>query len=213
MIFTPLRYFVYKFLSSRILNRKPSHYRHILSRETLSDLKQRVKDSHLVANKVVTDLSTHKIAVSENIHQVFNKYGKPSYLKSNKSGGIVHDVVLYKRLINGLKSQVIYHFVNQNIASVSYTVQVLSKTDEHLLHTFLKENTTYPHPKPARQPKSAAGNKMAKNSPADKPKEISLTFINHNPEVIQNINAAVYINKYSNSNTKYVDSSKFQLTF
>src|SRR6478752_3679093 len=99
MIFTPLRYYAYKFLSSRILNAKPRYYSKLLSSETLAELKQRVKDSHLIANKVVADLSTHRLVDSENIHQVFNKYGKPNYLKSNKSGGITHDVVLYKRMI------------------------------------------------------------------------------------------------------------------
>ncbi len=92
-----------------------------------------------MANKVVTDLSTHRLVDFENIHQVFSKYGKPNYLKSNKSGGIVHDVVLYKRLINGLKSRIIYNFVNEHIASVSYTIQVVNKADEQLLDVFLKE--------------------------------------------------------------------------
>lgn len=207
MIFSPLRYYVYKLLSSRILKGKPKHYRNLLLGETLSDLKQRVKDSTSAANKTVTDLSTHQMAVSENIHQVFNKYGKPAYLKSNRSGGIVHDVVLYKRLINGLKSKVIYHFVNTHIASVSYTIQVTNKNDEQLLEHFLKgieANAIH---------KKTATSKAGKNSQYETPKEISLTYINQNPEVIQNINAAVYIDKYSSSNMKYLDSSKFQLTF
>lgn len=210
MIFTPLRYYAYKFLSSRILKGKPRYYSSLLSSETLADLKQRVKDSHLTANKVVSDLSTHKLTDSENIHQVFSKYGKPNYVKSNKSGGIVHDVVLYKRIINGLKSRVVYNFVNENIASVSYTIQVANKSDEQLLHTFLKEKQVQQYTKQAVKTRNLP---LAKKTSADKPSEISLTFINHNPEVIQNINAAVYINKYSNSKFKYLDSSKFQLTF
>lgn len=205
MIFTPLRYYVYKLLSSRVLKGKPQYYRNLLSGETLSDLKQKVKESNSAANKTVTDLMTHQMAVSENIHQIFTKYGKPSYLKSNRSGGIVHDVVLYKRLINGLKSKVIYHFINEHIASVSYTIQVLTKSDEQMLDQFLKGAS-----EPSQKTTSA---KSAKNNTYEKPKEISLTYINHNPEVIQNINAAVYIDKYSNSNMKYLDSSKVQLTF
>lgn len=213
MIFTPLRYYAYKFLSSRILNGKPRHYAKLLSSETLAELKQRVKDSHSLANKVVADLSTHRLVDSENIHQVFSKYGKPNYVKSNRSGGIVHDVVLYKRIINGLKSRIIYNFVNENIASISYTIQVVNKTDEQLLDDFLKEKQVQQYKREPVKPKTASLPKNAKKTTTDKPAEISLTFINHNPEVIQNINAAVYIDKYSNSNIKYVDSSKFQLTF
>jgi hypothetical protein len=166
-----------------------------------------------MANMVVADLSTHRLVDSENIHQVFNKYGKPNYLKSNKSGGIKHDVVLYKRMINGLKSRIIYNFVNENIASVSYTIQVVNKADEQLLDTFLKEKQVQQYKREPVKSKTPSLPKTSKKSPVDNPAEISLTFINHNPEVIQNINAAVYINKYSNSNIKYVDSSKFQLTF
>jgi hypothetical protein len=184
---------------------KPQYYRNLLSGETLSELKQRVKDSHSTANKVVTELSSQQMAVSETIHQVFSKYGKPSFLKSNRSGGIIHDVVLYKRLINGLKSKVIYHFVNESVASICYTIQVTTQNDEQLLDHFLKGMDTGN----IKQTKKV---RAAKNIPYEKPKEISLTFINHNPEVIQNINAAVYIDKYSNA-TKYLDSSKFQLTF
>jgi hypothetical protein len=206
MIFTPLRYYTYKFLSSRILKSRPKHYRKLLSNETLCNLKQRLKESQSAANKVVADLSTQKIEICNTIHQVFSTYGKPTYVKTHKSGGIVHDVVLYKRVINGLKSKVVYNFVNYHIASVSYVIQVVSKNDEQRAHHFLKESAHASKAFKVKKPERG-------QNPEFKSNEISLTFVNHNPEVIQNINAAVYINKYSNSNIKYVDSSKFQLTF
>jgi hypothetical protein len=208
MIFAPLRYHAYKFLSSRMLTGSPKQYRKLLSNETLGNLKQRLKESHTSSNKVVADLSTQQLAICHNIHNVFNAYGKPAYVKTNKSGGIIHDVVLYKRMINGLKSKVVYNFVNQRIASVSYVIQVISKTDEQRVNHFIKE-TSIGIPKKAYKAKRLEAEKTTDYQPT----EISLTFVNHNPEVIQNINAAVYIDKYSNSNIKYVDSSKFQLTF
>jgi hypothetical protein len=208
MIFTPLRYYVYKFFSSRILKGKPHYYRNLLRYETLTDLKQRIKESHTLANKVVADLSNHQLSECEHIDTVFNKFGKPDYLKSQNSGGIIHDVVLYKRLINGLQSKIIYNFINQRIASVSYTIQIITKNDEQKVDTFLKESSVAGNYK---QVKARTGKAIQKTT-GHKPSEISLTFINHNPEMIQNINAAVYIDKYTHSTTKYLDSSRFQLT-
>jgi hypothetical protein len=210
MILTPFRYFAYKLLSSKILNNKPNYYRSLLSNETLPSLKQRFKECHLIENIVVRDLSTQHLDVGQTINQVLIKYGRPAFIKSTKSGGIKHDVVLYKRLINGLKSKVVYNFINKDIASVSFNIQVTDESQEKRVNSFIEE-TYLSNTKATLHPVHClidkTGNKLIYETVFD----ISLTFINNDPEIIQNINAAIYQEKYTN--TKYSDSTKFQLTF
>jgi hypothetical protein len=208
MIFSRLRYFTYRLLSKRPFNAKANYNNSLVAGENLSVLKHRLKHIHQTALHSDTVLATHHLALGEELDQIITKFGRPAHVSTHKTGGVCHDVVLYKRIIRGLKSRVIYNFINGSVASVSFQISVatpqqLQNVNEFIASTYLKD------PFPGENQFSVTdskGNKLDYNYAFD----VRLTFINNDAEIIQNINAALYQNRYSHE--KYVDSTKFQLS-
>lgn len=208
MIFSRLRYFTYRLLSKKLFSGKASYNSSIIAGENLSVLKHRLKNNHQVELHSETILATRHLSFGDSIYEIIQKFGKPAYINTNKTGAIYHDVLLYKRIIRGLKSRVIYNFINGNVASVAFQISVstpqqLQNVNEFVAATYL--NAPFPGDNQFSVIDSK-GNKLEYNYAFD----VKLTFINNDPEIIQNINAALYQNKYTHE--KHVDSTKFQLS-
>ena len=209
MILAPLKYLAYKINSSKVFNKKIGYYNSLLAAETLINLKQRIRQPAFLEKKVDVDLSTQHLNIGENINHVFKHYGCPTYFKSNKLGGVIHDVVMYKRIINGQKSKVIYNFINGTTASIGFNITISNKHESEKVTSFIKETYFKQIDTDFNTSLSGVdnnGNRLLVENTFD----ITLTYINYNPEIIQNINAAIYKDKYNQE--KYVDSEKFQLT-
>jgi hypothetical protein len=208
MIFSRLRYFTYRLLSKRPFNAKANYHNTLVAGENLSVLKHRLKYNHAISLHSDRALATNHLALGDSLNEIIVKFGRPAFASTHKTGGVRHDVVLYKRIIRGLKSRVVYNFINGNVASVSFQISVatpqqLQNVNEFVATTYLKD------PFPGDNQFSVTdskGNKLDYNYAFD----VKLTFINNDAEIIQNINSALYQNRYSHE--KYVDSTKFQLS-
>lgn len=208
MIFSRLRYFTYRLLSKKPFNGKAGYNNTLIAGENLSVLKHRLKHNHPVSLSSEAVLATPHLALGESINEVVSRFGRPAHISTHKTGGVRHDIVLYKRIIRGLKSRVVYNFINESVASVSFQISVatpqqLQNVNEFIAETYLKD----PFPKDNQfSVIDSKGNKLDYNYAFD----VKLTFINNDAEIIQNINAALYQNRYSHE--KYIDSTKFQLS-
>jgi hypothetical protein len=209
MIFSRLRYFTYRLLSKKPFNGKAGYNSNLVAGENLSVLKQRLKQNHKLALHSSNKLATDHLALGDSLLQIIKDYGRPSYVQTHKTGGVTHDVILYKRIIKGLKSRVIYNFINDAVASVTFQISVgtpqqLSNVNQFIANTYL-DSEAFPSENQFTVLDNK-GNKLDYNYTFD----VKLTFINNDPEIIQNINAALYQNRYSHE--RYVDSTKFQLS-
>jgi hypothetical protein len=208
MIFSRLRYFMYRILSKKPFNGKAGYNTTLIAGENLAVLKHRLKHNHPIALGSEATLATHHLALGDSINEIIQKFGRPAYVSTHKTGGVRHDIVLYKRIMRGLKSRVVYNFINDSVASVSFQISVATPQQLQNVNAFISE-TYLKDPFPGENQFSVIdgkGNKLDYNYAFD----VKLTFINNDAEIIQNINAALYQNRYSHE--KYVDSTKFQLS-
>ncbi len=206
MIFTPLKYLSFKLLSKFPFTAKHHYHINLLAQETLANLKKRITHSSAIETKVKVDLSTPHLKSGNSLNDVLTKYGRPAFLKSHKSSGVVHDVILYKRMIYGQKSKIVYNFINEEVASIEFHIKIESSQQYQKVSNFVKtnylDNGTLHNMQCLIDPQ---GNKLYFENTFD----ISLTFVNNNPEIIQNINAALFQEKYTYN--RYIERSDFQL--
>lgn len=206
MIFAPLRYLSFKLLSKLPFNSKQHYHINLLAQETLVNLKKRISQSSTVESRVKVDLSTSHLKSGESLSDVLTKYGRPAFLKSHKSAGVIHDVILYKRMIQGLKSKIVYSFINEEVAAIEFHIKIESALQYEKVSNFVKkkylDNGALQNMHCLIDPN---GNKLYFENTFD----ISLTFVNNNPEIIQNINAALFHEKYTYN--RYAERSDFQL--
>ncbi len=206
MIFAPLKYLSFKILSKLPFNSKHHYHINLLAQETLANLKKRITQSSLVESRVKVDLSTQHLKSGESLTDVLAKYGRPVFIKSHKSSGIVHDVILYKRMIQGQKSKIVYNFINGEVAAIEFHIKIESASQYEKVSNFVKKKYLENGPLHNLQCLiDPNGNKLYFENTFD----ISLTFVNNNPEIIQNINAALFQEKYTYN--RYTERSDFQL--
>lgn len=209
MLFNRLTYILYLMLSKKPFNWKTRLHHTFLKDETLPTLKSRLKFNSACEVKTSVKLETSHIDPNTSLLNILRAYKKPSLLRRCKMAGIKHDRVLYKRIVLGLNSHVLYNFINDQIASVSFQFLInepnhLSLVNKHIADNYL--NGEFPEGHTKFTVTDAKGNKLM----YEYAETLKLIYINNNPEVKQNINVALYHDRYSNE--KYIDSTKFQLS-
>jgi hypothetical protein len=194
-------------LSKRPFSTKANYNSNLVAGENLSVLKQRLKNNNQTEFQSSASLATEHLSLGDSLFEIIRNYGRPAYINTYKTGGIRHDVVLYKRIIRGLKSRVIYNFINSDVASITFQISVatlkqLENVNEFVANTYLDGKF------PAESQfcvLDSKGNKLEYNYTFD----VKLTFINNDAEIIQNINSALYQNRYSHERYAH---TKFQLS-
>lgn len=209
MLINRLTYITYLVLSKKPFNWKSKNHNTLLLEETLPTLKSRLKFNSACEVKTNAKLDTAHLETATSLSEVLNQYKKPSVIHLHKTAGIKHHRVLYKRTIHGTASKVLYNFINEQIASVSFHIHIaspkhLSSVNQHIADNYL--NGRFPKGNTQFTITDAKGNKLMYEH-AD---QVKLIYINNNPEINQNINVALYHDRYSNE--KYIDSTKFQLS-
>ncbi|MES2560535.1 MAG: hypothetical protein V4590_12385 [Bacteroidota bacterium] len=209
MLLNRLTYLSYLLLSKKPFNWKTKRNSTFLNEETLPTLKSRLKFNSAFEVKTTVRLETSHLDAAITLFDILNQYKKPSLLRRYKTAGIKHDRILYKRMVLGLKSNVLYNFINEQMASVTFHISIndpqqLSLVNRHIAKNYL--DGKFPKGNSQFTITDCKGNKLMYESGND----VKLIYINNNPEINQNINAALYHDRYSNE--KYIDSTKFQLS-
>jgi hypothetical protein len=208
MIFSRLRYFAFRLLSKRPFSSKANYNGNLIAGENLSILKQRLKNNHPTELQSTAFLATEHLDLGNSLMDIIRRYGKPAYINTHKTGAVKHDVVLYKRIIRGFKVRVIYNFINEHPASVTFQISVATQQQLQSINDFVA--STYLQGKFPEESQfsviDSKGNKLDYNYAFD----VKLTFINNDAEVIQNINSALYQHRYSHE--RYAPSNKFELS-
>lgn len=210
MLFTTFRYKLFKLTGLRLFNLKGAYNQNILTGETLFSLKQKMK---LTPDFQVTDgisLSSDHLKLGSNIHEVYERFGKPAHQRTLKLADTTHEVVLYKRIISGLRSKIIYNFVDKQLVSVSFHIRTFDPHDKLKVENFVKSTYTGNLNLESTNHScltDAEGNKFIFENTFD----CKLTFINHKPKVLRNISAALYRHQFSHS--RHQHSSRFELSF
>lgn len=189
MFFTPIKYQFYKLICHKQRVSKSKYIEHVIGNETLVQLKTKFKRSNLpeISSKILIDSQKHSFDLT--LFDILNKYGKPFYLGSNKTGKIKHDVMLYKQMMHGIKTRIIYNFVNNKIATIAFQFTIFSPAQlesiqKHLSETFAAE----PLPKTSHfNLRDQKGNRLEYNYTFD----LGLTFYNYDPAIIHCINASM----------------------
>lgn len=213
MFFTTIKHAYYKFCSRRFLNSGAHYFQGILSGENLSNLKNRFKQFVPSDHILDQDVSTQHLLKGTALYDILNRFGRPAYIKANTyKGGVSHEILLYRRLIRGQKTKIIYHFINNQIASVSFKFTIANDQERERILQFVSERylVNKPHPVSGNIENyymDRLGNKLIIEDTFD----ITLTFLNHDPEIIQNTNAALYQQRYKQD--RMVQSGKFELSF
>jgi hypothetical protein len=209
MLFSRLRYLAYALASKRHLHFGSHYASSLMTGETLQVLKNRLKHNEPLEKITESNLDTTHLNIGNSLLEVLGRYKKPKMLNRQKVGGIKHDLLLYKRFINGLKSRVLYNFVNENIASVTFQISLSIPQHLAVINQFIANNYLdgeFPENSNHFAIVDAKGNKLIYEYAFD----VKLTYVNNNAEIIQNVNVALYHDRYSSE--KYIDSSKFQLS-
>jgi hypothetical protein len=210
MLFTTFKYKIFRLTGFSLFNRKSSYNENILAGETLFSLKQKMKQTPEYQTVSQIDLSTNHLSIGSTIHEVYGRYGKPAHQQTIKVDGTTHDVVLYKRIMNGMKAKIIYNFVDEILASVSFHIRTETPEEKARVQLFVKSTYLINDVLPSSHclcVSDASGNKLIYENTFDS----SLTFINNKPEVLSAINAALYQDQFSS--TKQQTSTSFELSF
>lgn len=209
MSFNRLTYITYLILSKKPFNWKTRRNSIFLTDETLPTLKSRLKFNSACEVKTNVPLETGHLDAATSLLDILHKYKKPSLLCRYKTAGIKHDRVLYRRTVLGLNSPVLYNFINEQMASVTFHIHIAEPQQLLLVNTHVANNYLdgkFPKGNTQFAITDAKGNKLLYEY-TDK---VKLTYLNNNAEINQNINVALYHDRYSNE--KYIDSTKFQLS-
>jgi hypothetical protein len=209
MSFNRLTYLTYLLLTKKPFNWKTKQNSALLYGETLSTLKSRLKLNNVFKIKTNVKLETSHLEPTNSLMEILHQYKRPSLLRTYKMAGIKHDQVLYQRIVLGINSHVLYNFINEQIASVTYHFQIAQPQHLSLVKKYITENYLegqFPQDNTEFTITDSKANKLMYEL-AD---TVKLIYINNNPEITQNINVALYHNSYSTE--KYIDSTKVQLS-
>lgn len=209
MPFNRLTYLTYLLLTKKPFNWQTKKDSALLSGETLSTLKSRLKLNNACKIKTSVKLETSHLEPANSLLEILHQYKKPLLLRTHKIAGIKHDQILYQRMALGLNSHVLYNFINEQIASVTYHFQITQPQHLLLVKKYITENYLegqFPQDNTGFTVIDSKGNKLIYELAAT----VKLIYINNNPEITQNINVAMYHNSYSAE--RYIDSTKFQLS-
>lgn len=212
MIFTTLRYKLFKLTGFKIFNLKGAYNQNILTGETLFSLKQKMKQTPDCHADEGISLSSDHLRLGSNIHDVYSRYGKPAHQRTLKLADTIHDVVLYKRIISGLKSKIIYNFVDQELISIAFHIRTAEAHDKAKIEEFVKSTYFKSVEIPSTSHAcltDAEGNKFIYENTFD----CKLTFINHKPKVLRSISSALYRHQFAHSRHNNQHTSRFELSF
>ncbi len=209
MLFTTLKHQYYKLTMLSPFTKK-DYSSSLLTGETLAVLRQRIKAYQYKEISTSKDIIGKNLLIGQNLNQILKQNGRPTCIQSNRTSKIQHDVVLYKRIIKGIKSKVLYNLINNQIASVSFILQAhtpeeLEKVNQFIISSYADEGFNDLQHLTCFVDRQ--GHKLIYENAFD----VTLTFINNCPDVIQNINAALFQNNYSES--KYSTPGRFELSF
>jgi hypothetical protein len=165
--------------------------------ETMTELRNRYRntpDKLIHASKLIDSNSK---SLNSSIFDVLKKHGLPKMIQARKTGTVLHEIMLYKRMIRGMKTRIVYQFVEHQIATIQF--QFAAEADIHFaqLRNYMQElakGTDLPT-EGSFSLVDSNGNRLDYNEGF----KVTLTFVNHDPDLIQNINSAVYQNRFQPS--------------
>lgn len=204
MIIYRITYFVYYILSKKPFSWKSRANSDLLRDETLLTLQSRFKQGRTSELKTDTRFTHEKTLLD-----VIARFKKPVYIHRSTLAGVTHDRLLYKKSVLGTTSMILYHFINERTASVTFQflptdLKELKRINRQIADNYLEGK--FPSGKSQFSIEDSVGNKLIYNYSSD----VKLTFVHNCPEILQNINVSVFRHKYSNE--KYIDSNTFQLS-
>ncbi|MES2779051.1 MAG: hypothetical protein V4651_04045, partial [Bacteroidota bacterium] len=124
MLLNRLTYLTYLMLSRKPFTWKRNGYNSFLTEETLHSLKSRLKYNAPHEVKTTDKLDTNHLNIGSSLLETLNLFKKPAVLYRDRTAGIKHDRVLYTKLIHGIQSRVLYSFINEEMASISFQINV-----------------------------------------------------------------------------------------
>lgn len=204
MIIYRIAYFAYRILSKRPFSWKSLPNTGLVGEETLLTLQSRFKQARVSELKTNTPFTHDKTLL-----EVIARYKKPDRLYRSTLAGVKHDRLLYKKSVLGTSSMILYHFINERTASVTFQfmpadIQELKNINRQIADNYIEGK--FPSSKNQFSIVDSVGNKLIYDHSSD----VKLTFVQNCPEILQNINVSVFHHKYSSE--KYLDSYSFQLS-
>jgi hypothetical protein len=190
MFITPIKHFYYLTYSYLLRLIKPQYHK-ILKPETLDTLKSNLKHAISGQHLAIKNLQQLPQPIHKMLNGVFMEYGKPAAIKAYKISGIKHSVALYPIDHMLQHGYVVYHFINNTIASVCYTTRL---TKDGNTKRKMDRRKSPQHFSPETQTVDF----------------VSMTYVNCDAEILQNVNAAIYQRTYVQMQDK--DQPKFELS-
>lgn len=168
--------------------------------ETLTELRKRYRNASGSVIKASKLIDSDGKSLNSSIFDVLKKHGLPKMIHARKTGTVLHEIMLYKRIIRGMKTRIIYQFVEHQIATIEFQFTAETETHFQQLRAYLQRLV-----KDQDLPNEASFSLVDDNGNRLDYLEsfkVSLTFVNHDSDLIQNINSAVYQNRFQPSRTE-----------
>lgn len=190
MIITPIKYQYYKLMYGKRQVEKSLNWEQIMNYQNLPQLQQKFKATNYPKLQSNVLIDSHKTSFNRSIFHILEEYGKPCCLVTKRIGTVLHEVLLYEKNIQSLKTTIIYNFIDHQLATIAFQFTVFNayqiETIQHYLTAaFVGEKL----PKTGQfSIIDSKGNRLEYQHTAD----LVLTYINNDPAVIQNINSGLF---------------------
>jgi len=192
MLFSQIKYLKYQLLCNKKICAKSGI-------DTLHSIKKRLKFSETIVVDTKQKITLANNWFGKTIQNIFNLYGKPNLFKTFKHGTVQHQVVKYNCLINEIDTEIEYHFVHHNMASALFTFMIKESNELASINQYI-ENTFLSGQHIRVKSFDIVDENRNKIKYEKLENRLTIWFLHHNTEILQNINSALYQQNFHSSN-------------
>lgn len=122
------------YISSNIIQafkKSTKYYNQLLEAENFSTLYHTFHKNSESVLEVGKEINLNQM-LDASVYSIYSRFGFPTYSCKQVKNGVKYEILVYKRILNGMKTKIVYHVLNSKVATVSYRIK---KSNEEQLQT------------------------------------------------------------------------------